>query len=61
MFVTQAIVFFTVFGAFNSQLYLFTGILGMSVALNGGVRRPGQIIARAAGSEIIQAPVSIVV
>ena len=61
MFITQAIVFFTVFGAFNSQLYMFTGILGMSVALNGGVSKPGQIVARAAGSDIIQAPVSILV
>ena len=38
-FITQAFVYFTIFGAFNLQVSIFTGVLGMSVALNGGVRK----------------------
>jgi hypothetical protein len=33
------LVFFFVFGALNSQLSVFLGILGLSVSLNGGVCR----------------------
>jgi len=54
-FITQSIFFFTVFGAFNSQLYVFTGILGMSVSINGGVRKPGRVPARAAQREAMVA------
>jgi O-antigen ligase len=40
-FVTQCLFFILIFGAFNSQLAVFLGILGFSVSLNGGVcRRP---------------------
>ena len=40
-FLTQCLFFFFVFGAFNSQLSIFLGVLGFSVSLNGGVcRRP---------------------
>jgi hypothetical protein len=59
LFITQSIVFFTMFGAFNSQLYLFTGLLGLSVSLNGGVRKPAPVVAKTAASAILQAPVSI--
>ena len=38
-FVAHLLFYFFVFGAFDSQLYIFLGILGMSVCLNGGVRR----------------------
>ncbi len=38
-FLAQCICFFFVFGALNSQLSVFMGILGMSVSLNGGVCR----------------------
>ena len=37
-FVTELIVFVFVFGSFQTQFPLFTGILGLSVAMNGGVR-----------------------
>jgi hypothetical protein len=40
-FVTECLFFVFVFGAFNSQLSVFLGVLGFSVSLNGGVcRRP---------------------
>jgi hypothetical protein len=40
-FLTQILFFFFVFGAFNGELFVFLGILGFSVSLNGGVcRRP---------------------
>jgi hypothetical protein len=38
-FLAQSLVFFFVFGALNSQLSVFLGILGLSVSLNGGVCR----------------------
>ena len=41
-FVSSVILFFVVFGALNSQLYKFTGILGFSLAINRGVRKPVQ-------------------
>ena len=41
-FVARAILFFLVFGAFYSELFHFTGALGLSVALNHGECRPGQ-------------------
>jgi len=60
-FIVQSVVFFTMFGAFNGQLCIFTGLLGLSVSINGGMRKPGPVVARATGSAIIQAPVSIAV
>ncbi len=38
-FLTQSLFYFFVFGVFDLQLYVFLGILGLSVSLNGGVRR----------------------
>jgi hypothetical protein len=38
-YLTHCISFFFIFGAFNSDLYVFLGICGLSVSLNGGVRR----------------------
>ncbi len=58
-FVTEVIMFIAVFGAFNSQLCLFTGVLGISVALNGVVRRPS--LARAAVPESIRVPSQVTV
>jgi len=43
-FIAQAVFFFLVFGAFDSRLVIFTGILGMSVSINGGVRKPGRVV-----------------
>jgi hypothetical protein len=36
-FITQVLLFFAIFGAFNSQLCIFSGLLGLSVSINGGV------------------------
>jgi len=58
-FITQIIVYFAVFGAFNSQLYLFTGTLGLSVALNGGVRKARRALARPALRASEEAPVPV--
>jgi len=38
-FLAQCLIFFFVFGALNSQLSVFLGILGLSVSINGGVCR----------------------
>jgi hypothetical protein len=61
-FLMQSIVFFLIFGALKNQLYLFTGLLGMSVSLNGGAAKPPPVVARAAGVAIVarnQSPVSV--
>jgi O-antigen ligase len=38
-YLAQCVCFFFIFGAFNSQLSVFLGVCGMSVSLNGGVKR----------------------
>jgi hypothetical protein len=38
LYITKLILFFLIFGDFATQLYEFTGLLGLSLALNGGVR-----------------------
>ena len=39
-FITRTIFFFTIFGSFYGDLFMFTGIVGMSISLNGGVAKP---------------------
>ena len=59
LFLMHGVLFFTVFGAFDTQLYLFTGVLGLSVSINGGVRKPGGVMARAAAAAALPAPVAV--
>lgn len=40
LFIARIILFFLIFGAISSDLYYFTGIIGLSVSLNGGVKKP---------------------
>jgi hypothetical protein len=39
-FLTRVILFFFIFGSLYSDMAIFTGLLGLSVSLNGGIRRP---------------------
>jgi hypothetical protein len=39
-FTARVIFFFVVFGAMNSELSFFTGLVGLSICLNRGVKRP---------------------
>ena len=39
-FLMRVIVFLFIFGGMNSELFKFTGVLGLSVAINRGVRKP---------------------
>jgi hypothetical protein len=39
-FTARVIFFFVVFGAMNSELSFFTGVVGLSICLNHGVKRP---------------------
>jgi O-antigen ligase len=41
-FITKALLFFVVFGALNSDMQQFVGLIGLSISLNGGVCRPKQ-------------------
>jgi hypothetical protein len=43
-FVMRVIIFFIVYGAVESELFKFTGILGLSVAINRGVRKPADVL-----------------
>ena len=43
-FLMRVIFFFAVFGTFYSDLMIFTGIVGLSVCLNGGLRRPAPVV-----------------
>jgi hypothetical protein len=40
-FVTRVIFFLSVYGELSTELFHFTGLLGLSVALNGGGAKPG--------------------
>jgi hypothetical protein len=44
-FVANTIVFLTIYGDFRSQFAPFVGIVGLSVALNGGIRRQERTVA----------------
>jgi hypothetical protein len=46
-FVTRVIFYFFVFGSFSTDLYVFTGTLGFSVALNGYASRKSGPMPRA--------------
>jgi hypothetical protein len=39
LYITYCLFFFFVFGALNTEFCIFTGLCGMSVSLNGGVKR----------------------
>jgi O-Antigen ligase len=39
-FTVRVAFFFVIFGALHSELTVFTGLIGLSVAINGGMRRP---------------------
>jgi len=42
-FLARTALFFFVFGSFYNELALFTGLVGLSVALNGGARGPAPV------------------
>ncbi len=47
-YLAQSLSFFLIFGALNGQLFIFLGTVGLSVSLNGGVKRePDWVPARA--------------
>jgi len=39
-FVARALLFMSVFGSLYSELAFFTGLVGLSISLNGGVAKP---------------------
>lgn len=43
-FITRVIFFIFVFGALYHELFNFTGLVGLSVSLNGGLRRPDSVV-----------------
>jgi len=43
VFAAKTIIFFVVFGDFRVEMPLFLGIIGFSLALNGGIRKPVRV------------------
>jgi hypothetical protein len=43
-FMARAVFYFAGFGAFSNDIALFLGVMGLSVALNGGVRDGKQMV-----------------
>ena len=58
-FVMQAIYFLLIFGDFSSGMLWFTGTLGLSVSLNGGVCRPSKTTVSRPQFEKIRNPVEL--
>ena len=50
LFVGRLVFFIFVYGQFDLDLFLFTGIVGLSIALNGGVRRASEAIPNSAAA-----------
>lgn len=44
-FLAKAIFFFAVYGSFQNDLVIFTGLLGLSASINGGMRQPAKATA----------------
>ncbi len=40
LFAARIVLFLTVFGGLYSDLAHFVGLMGMSISLNGGIKRP---------------------
>lgn len=38
-FLTKTFMFFVIYGSFHTELAIYTGVVGLSVSINGGVRR----------------------
>jgi hypothetical protein len=55
-FIMSLVVFWTYYGEFYLDLINFTGIIGLSLTLNGGVRRAGQAAMRAEVESKAEAP-----
>jgi hypothetical protein len=55
-FIMRTIIFFFVFGAVDSELYKFTGILGLSLAINRGVRKPVENLEASVSAALQPAP-----
>ncbi|MEI2825055.1 MAG: hypothetical protein V9F04_00635, partial [Dermatophilaceae bacterium] len=39
-FTVRVLFFFVIFGSFHTELTIFTGLIGLSISLNGGMCRP---------------------
>ena len=55
-FATRTIVFLFVFGAVESELYKFTAVLALSVAINRGVRKPVEDLPKPSSAALQPAP-----
>ncbi|HWD94248.1 MAG TPA: O-antigen ligase family protein [Verrucomicrobiae bacterium] len=44
LFISKTLIFFFIFGGFYSDLVSFVGIVGFSMALNGGVAKPAAVV-----------------
>jgi hypothetical protein len=54
-YLAQIVAFFVIFGALSSQLYIFLGVVGLSVSLNGGVKKEADAVPARARRSLPQA------
>jgi len=55
-FLARAVFFFFVFGSLYSDLFIFTGLIGLSISLNGGIRGPRSATEPAGGGQAAISP-----
>ncbi len=54
-YMANIVSFVFIFGAFNSQMYIFLGIVGFGVSVNGGVRRQIRLVAEPVRGSVTRA------
>ncbi|MGH7950735.1 MAG: O-antigen ligase family protein [Limisphaerales bacterium] len=57
-FIGRLIFYVTLYGEFTLDLLVFTGIVGLSLTLNGGVKQKAVAIARPATAELLRPPLA---
>jgi hypothetical protein len=55
-FTARVLLFLVIFGGLYSDMYYFTSIIGLSVSLNGGIRRPVALSVPTANKTVASAP-----
>ena len=56
-FIARILVFLIIFGGLYGDMYYFTSIIGLSISINGGIRRPAAAPVRAAEKNSAAPPV----
>jgi hypothetical protein len=55
-FAAQLIFYVTLYGQFERDLPMFVGVIGLSICINGGVRRPAEAVGQPSPSIVLESP-----